>query len=115
GARDPLPTRIHVGVTYEALHQFQAGDAISLWLSGELTDHWRSPHSPQPAFGAELGVQDIVFLRAGYVTGEGLGTGGAVGLGLHYESVTLSLGKPFANTSLQSDTQPYQVSFGVRF
>ncbi len=115
GARDPLPTRIHMGVTYEALHQFQAGDAISLWLSGELTDRWRSPHSPQPAFGAELGVQDIVFLRAGYVTGEGLGTGGAVGIGLHYESITLSLGKPFANTSLDPDTQPYQVSFGVRF
>lgn len=115
GARDPLPTRIHVGATYEALHQFQAGDAISLWLSGEITETWRSPHSPHPAFGAELGVQNIVFLRAGYVTGKGLGTGGAVGLGLHYESVTLSLGKPFANTSLAPDTQPYQVSFGVRF
>jgi hypothetical protein len=115
GARDPLPTRIHLGATYEALHRFQAGDAISLWLSAELTDRWRSPHSPHPAFGAELGVQNIVFLRAGYVTGEGLGSGGAVGLGLHYESLTLSLGKPFANTSLDPDTQPYQVSFGVRF
>jgi len=115
GERNPLPTRVHVGVTYEALHEFQAGDAISLWLSGELTDEWRSPGSPEPAFGAELGVQDMVFLRAGYVAGKGLGHGGAVGLGLHYESLSLSLGKPFANTSLDPQTEPYQVSFGIRF
>lgn len=115
GTRDPLPTRIHAGVTYEALHQFQEGDAISLWLSGELVDEWRAAGSPQPAFGAELGVQDIVFLRAGYVIGEGLDTGGAVGLGLHYESLTLSLGKPFSKAPLDPETQPYQVTFGVRF
>jgi hypothetical protein len=116
GERDPLPTRVHVGATYEALHQFRAGDAISLWLSGDLSDEWRAPSSPRAAFGAELGVQNIVFLRAGYVTGEGLGTGGAVGLGLHYESLVLSLGKPFfANTNLDPNAQPYQVSIGVRF
>lgn len=113
-ASEPMPTRVHVGAAYEVLRQLQAVDALALWLSVEVTDEWRDPGSPTTAFGAELGVGDMVFLRAGYVPGEGLGTGGAVGLGLQYESLTLALGKPF-ETTLTPEEEPFQVTFGFVF
>lgn len=109
----PMPTRLHVGATYEVLRHLQGVDALALWLSVELTDETNDLGRPTAAYGAELGVGDVVFLRAGYVQGEGLGTGGAVGLGLHYESLTLALGKPFETTA--PEEEPFQVTFGIAF
>ncbi len=111
---DPLPTRVHLGAAYQVLHGLPTSDALALWLSAELTDEWREPGDPTPSFGAELGVGEVVYLRAGYVPGEGLGKGGAVGLGVRYQSLTLGLGKPFTST-LDPEAEPFQVTFGVAF
>lgn len=114
---DPPPTRLHLSAAYDVLRRFPRMDpALSLWLTGELVTRWPSFGAPTPAFGVEFAAADAIFLRAGYATGTGLGTGPSVGVGLNYERFKIALAKTFTTSSLQADqTPPVQVTFQIRF
>jgi hypothetical protein len=68
--------------------------------------------------GSELkaGVEDALYLRAGYVVNDVDAESGArVGLGLHYERFDLSIAKSLAVSTLTGQTEPVHVTFSVMF
>lgn len=112
---DPLPTRARVGIALDVLRHIRPDTTVSLWLAVELEDRWASPGDPVASVGAELSAADVIFLRAGYVPGEGIESGVAVGVGLRYTRFTIGVAKSFVRTPLDSEQEPLQVSFGLRF
>lgn len=113
GAR--LPGRVHLGAAYDVLAGTATADMLALRLAADIRDALHDPGSPQVAVGLELDVQQAVFLRAGYARGEGLGTGAAVGVELRYDRFDISVSRSFINSQLGPETEPFQVSFGLRF
>jgi hypothetical protein len=109
-----FPARIHFGVVYDLLAAAPTR-IVALRLAVEARDRLVEPGSPTLAYGLELDVQDAVFLRAGYAPGEGLGTGAAVGLELRYDRFDIGVSRSFANSLLEADEEPFQVSVGLHF
>jgi hypothetical protein len=115
---DPLPTRLRFAVSYEALHHLVDAPGVTLWVTSELEDRWRSLGDPVLYLGGELtaGEQDLFFLRAGYGQGQsGQAAGASVGLGLRYERFDLAVAKNLSGGSLAGESEPVHVSFGVMF
>lgn len=109
------PARLHVGGAFQALSLTQVDTAFALWISAAVqTPVLTSSASSVAGVGAELVVARTVFLRTGYRTGSGIGSGPAVGVGVRYERFDLSLAKSFAQ-SISGDGAPVQVSFGIAF
>ncbi len=109
-----FPGRIHFGVVYDVLAA--ATDSIvAVRLGVEARDRLAEPGSPTLAYGIEVDVQQAVFVRAGYAPGEGLGTGAAVGLELRYDRFDIGVSRSFANSLLEADEEPFQVSVGLHF
>jgi hypothetical protein len=116
---DPLPTRIRVAAAYEVLGRFVDAEELDLWLTLELDDRWRDPGDPGTYTGAEFvagGGRQELRLRAGYVlNADAQVDGGAVGLGLRYESFDLAIAKSLASSIVAGETEPVHVSFGFVF
>ncbi|MBI4410398.1 MAG: PorV/PorQ family protein [Gemmatimonadetes bacterium] len=112
---DPLPTRVRLGAAYEVLRHLQPDSTVALWVAVELADRWRDPGSPQASLGLELAASEAVFLRAGYTYGDGLETGGSVGLGLRYARFTVAIAKSFVPSVLDPEEEPLQLTFGMSF
>lgn len=112
---DPLPTRLHIGAAYNLLAGVPTDSLLALRVSGEITGGLRAGAEYTPSVGLELDMQDLIFLRAGYTPGEGLATGAAVGVELHYDRFDIAVSRSFVNSSLAADTEPYQISFAVAF
>lgn len=112
---DPLPVRARVGVAYEVLHHVRSQDLVEIWLAMDVVDEWSDAGSPTASLGIEVAAQDAIFLRAGYVPGDGVGTGAAVGVGVHYSRFSVSVAKSFASSPLEAAEEPVQFSFGLRF
>lgn len=113
---DPLPTRVRIGAAYDVMRHIRPEtDDLELWLALDLSDEWQDLGTPVAAAGAELAVQEIFFLRAGYVPGTGLGTGAALGIGLYYDPFTVAVARSFVESALETETEPFQISFGVTF
>lgn len=112
---DPMPARLRVGAAYEILHHFVADSTLALWVTTEVENRLRHPGERQGAVGLELSAGGILFARAGFRTGEGRGTGGAVGVGMNYDRFTVSLSRSFASTEMQLDYEPFQFTLGIAF
>lgn len=112
---DPLPVRIRVGGAYEVLHHLRRDSGLELWWAVDVVDEWHEPGSPDVSTGLELSIGDAVFLRSGYVPGEGIGTGAAIGVGIDYDRFTVSIARSFASSPLEAVEEPMQFSFGLRF
>jgi hypothetical protein len=112
---DPMPTRIRAGAAYEVLHHFARDSTLALWVSADVEDRPGHLGSPQAGLGVEGSIGSAVFVRMGYRSGEGRGTGPAVGLGLSFDRFTAAVARSFASTGLELDHEPFQFSFGVQF
>lgn len=112
---DPLPVRLRLGAAYEALHHLFPNRDIEFWIALDVEDRWRELGDPVASVGVELVANNAAFLRAGYVPGEGVGTGASVGIGIDYSRFTVGVAKSFAGAALEANGDPVQVSFGLRF
>ncbi|HEX6939634.1 MAG TPA: PorV/PorQ family protein [Longimicrobiales bacterium] len=112
---DPLPVRVRVGAAYELLHHLREQEGVELWWAVDVVDEWREPGAPQLSTGVELSLGEAIFLRSGYVPGEGIGTGAAIGIGIDYDRFTVSVARSFASSPLEAVEEPMQFSFGLRF
>lgn len=110
-----LPLRLRLGAAYEVLEYLLPELPFSVWLSLELEDSARNLGSPTPSLGLELNADEMVFLRAGYIPGDGAGTGTAVGIGIHYARFVISVAKAFGTPFSEVDPEAVQVSFGIAF
>jgi hypothetical protein len=112
---DLLPVRLRLGAAYEVLGHIIPDRPVSAWLAFEIEESWRNPGSPTPSFGIEINADDMVFLRAGYVPGDGTATGTAVGIGIHYTRFVVSVAKALGTSFAENDSEAVQVSFGIGF
>lgn len=117
---DPLPTRVRVSAAYELLGHFldERSRDLDLWLSVEAEDRWRDPGDPSIYVGSEFsaGRGDVLFVRAGYALGEVARTdGAAVGVGLRYQRFELGIAKALGTGTLQGQSEPVHVTFGLLF
>lgn len=112
---DPLPTRLRVGLAYEALSAFTADSTVTLVLTMDLEDKTRDLGAPDLMIGSELGVTGLFFLRAGYAFKD-TGFGGPfLGLGVEYDWFYLDLSRGFDEISSATGEDAVQVSFGIIF
>lgn len=119
---DPLPIRIRLAAAYEVLGHVVEGDDFRLDLAVEVEDRWRDVSrgrtSPATYVGAEFaaGAEARLLLRAGYVFGAALQVdGAAVGLGMRYEGLDLSIAKSLSTSSLTGESEPIQITLGIGF
>ncbi len=112
---DPLPTRVRVGVAYQALSSFTQDSTFALSLGVDLEDEWRDLGKPDLMVGSELGFAQQFFLRGGYsFLDSGLG-GPSLGLGVTYDWFYLDLSRGFDDLSAAAGEEAVQVTFGVIF
>jgi hypothetical protein len=115
---DPLPARVRVAVAYDLVGSFVEADEIGGWLAVEVQDRLRDPGSLSVYLGSEVtaGMEDALFLRAGYVFGDlDQEAGARVGLGLRYERFDLAIAKSLAVSTLTGETEPVHVTFSIVF
>jgi hypothetical protein len=112
---DPFPARIRLGAAYDVLAASPMDQELALRVTAGVQDRLRDPGSPTVSVGMELDVQQAIFLRAGYAPGEGLGTGAAVGLELRYDRFDIAVARSFVTSLLETDSEPFQISFALNF
>jgi hypothetical protein len=112
---DPLPTRMRIGVNYQALSNFSSDSTFALAIAVDLEDRWHDPGRPDLMMGSEFSVADRFFLRAGYAFPEAGNGGPAVGLGVTSDWFYVDLSRGFDDFSSASDQESLQVSFGLIF
>lgn len=112
---DPLPARLMVGIGYDVLTALRQDSPLALRMLIDVRDSLREPGHPTASYGIEFDLQRMIFLRAGYAPGQGLGTGAAVGVELRYDRFDVALSRSFVNSSLDPEGEPFQVSFGLHF
>lgn len=126
---DPLPTRLRLAAAYEVLDRWLDSDELRLWVSTELEldpfqeqpdgpDAQTPSRRPATFLGVELtaGTLEFLSLRAGWVFNAATQVdGGAVGLGLRYDSFDLAIAKSLAQAPLVGDDEPVHISFGFVF
>jgi hypothetical protein len=112
---DPLPTRVRVGMAYDALSAFTKDENLRLALALDVEDQTRDLGNPDVMIGSEFGVAEAFFLRAGYAfLDTGLG-GPSLGLGVTYDWFYLDLSRGFDDVSAATGDEAVQVTFGVVF
>ncbi len=113
---DRLPTRLRVGAAYDVFAHMPADSALELWVSTEISRTLGTePVSTIPAVGIELSYRNVAFVRAGHVRGEGLEGWTALGVGLEYDRFSVAVARPFGQDIADSEREPFQITFGVRF
>lgn len=110
----PTPARVRLAGAYDVMRHFRPDTLIRLWVSADVVASLREPAGTVVNVGAELEVENTVFLWAGRAGGNTLFSGFAVGVGLKYDRFDVGVAKTFA-TSPTEDRDPFQVTFGVRF
>ncbi len=109
----PTPVRVRVGGAYEIGHHFLADTTVAAWISTDFVTSPRGQGS-QINVGAELSLQQTIFLRGGYAGGSGINSGAAAGVGLRYDRFELDVAKSFVSTAID-ETEPIRITFGIHF
>ncbi|MGH7507647.1 MAG: hypothetical protein ACRELX_18490 [Longimicrobiales bacterium] len=110
----PTPSRIRLGVAHEVLQYVRPDSSIALWLSGDVETAVRRPGAATLSIGAELAIEETIFLWLGYGGATGLQGGAGIGVGLQYDRFRVGVAKSFVS-SIVPDSDPFQVTFGIRF
>jgi hypothetical protein len=111
---DRMPAGARLAAAYEVMHHFRPDSLVQLWVSTDLVTGLRGSGGTVLNVGAELALENTVFLWAGRAGGNTLFSGFAVGVGLQYDRFDVNVAKTFASDPT-ADRDPFQVTFGVRF
>lgn len=113
---DPLPTRIRVALAYDYLRRLGRQD-LQGWLAVELQDRARGAGEPSLYVGSELaaGLDQALFLRAGYAADADQPGGVSVGFGARFDQFEISVAKSPAYSTLSDSGDPVTVSFSLAF
>jgi hypothetical protein len=111
---DPTPTRFRAGAAYEVMHHFSSDSTTALWASFDVSGSWRQGVEPRVGAGAELVLDETIFVRAGYASGSGRASGAGVGIGLRYDRFELGIARSFVGAA-GGGQDPFQITFAVGF
>ena len=111
---DPLPSRLHLGVQALVPAVASALPGAQLRWAAELVSR-TSLDGPAVHVGGELALQEQLYLRAGYATGTGDGTGPAFGLGFVRGRLGVDFAREFTGLSADLGKPPTYLSLRVSF
>ena len=114
---DPTPARLRLGAGYELGHHLQKDTTIQAWLYSDIVQRLHDPGTPAINLGAEVILNETIFVRAGHASESNGTTSGGTGLGiaLKYERFHIGVGKSFTTSELDPEGEPVHISFGVTF
>ncbi len=115
---DPLPTRYRLAAAYDVARHFVDTPELRAVVAIEREKRWHDGGSAATYVGAELGagLEQALFVRAGYTWGGELQLdGAAVGVGLRYDRIDLGIAKTLGTTTLAGESEPVQVTLGILF
>jgi hypothetical protein len=108
------PARLKLGAAYELMHLFAPDTTTELWASLDGTSAWHAGVESQVGAGLELSLDRTLYVRGGWASGTGRGTGGSLGIGFLYQRFDVSVAKSFVSAS-SDESPPIQVSIAIRF
>jgi hypothetical protein len=111
---DALPSRVHLGVQAFVPAVARALPGAELRWAVEVVNR-TSFDNPAVRLGGELGLQKQLYLRAGYATGTGDGTGPAFGLGFVRGKLGVDFAREFTGLSADLGEPPTYLTLRVRF
>ncbi len=111
---DALPSRVHLGVQALVPAIAQALPGAELRWAVEVVNR-TSFREPAVRLGGELGLQKQLYLRAGYSTGTGDGTGPAFGLGFVRGRLGVDFAREFTGLSADLGEPPTYLTLRVSF
>jgi hypothetical protein len=112
---DRLPSRVRVGLAYQALSAFTSDTTFALALAIDIEDQVRALGNPDLMIGTEFGVAQMFYLRAGYAFLQAQPDVPTLGLGLRHSWFYLNMSRGFDEVSSATGEESIQVSFGVIF
>lgn len=110
---DPLPTRLDLGVTYQPKIDALGPDA-TLRIGADIVNAIPTT-SPGLRFGADLGWQNRVHVRGGYVYNGPVGSGPTMGVGATSGRLELDIARLFGDTQANTSQPPTYLSLRIRF
>jgi hypothetical protein len=111
---DPLPSRIHIGVQGMVPRIAESLKGAELRWAAEIVNR-TSFKQPSLRVGGELGLQKQLYLRAGYASGTGDGSGPAIGLGFVRGRLGVDFARLFGGLSSDVGTPPTFLSLRLSF
>ena len=111
---DALPARIHLGADYNVGAITRAIPSATLHAAAEVVSRI-VPSSPAVRVGAELGLAERVFLRAGAFTASGDGSRASIGFGIRQGTLGLDFARTFGGISADAGEPPTYVSLRIAF
>ncbi|UCG87294.1 MAG: PorV/PorQ family protein [Gemmatimonadota bacterium] len=110
---DPLPTRVQLGVVYRLfLPRLRGSDQrFDARVLFDVDDQWGQYSSPEPRVGLDIGLEEVVRLRAGYAFLDSQSRGPSVGVGLRFGGIAVDVARVFFVSS--SFDEPLHISVRV--
>jgi len=102
---DPLPTRVHFGVSARVPAVPAKLPGAEMRWSADVVSR-SSLNAPAMRLGAELALQKQLFLRAGYASGSGDAAGPAIGIGFMRGALSLDFARVFGGFSADAGQPP---------
>ena len=111
---DPLPARLHAGLTWEVDAVTRAAPGVSLALSGELVTK-STFRGVSYRVGGEAWFADRFAVRAGFITNSGDRSNAAIGFGLRQGTLGLEFARTFGGESADAGSPPTYVTLRIGF
>jgi len=109
GQKDPLPSRIRLGIEADLVRR-TGSRPVDLLLRADFREVLTEFDGLDLFAGAEVSYAQLVFLRAGYASGGEGRTGPTLGLGFRYNGLLVDLGRSFDDFSDFDTDSPFQVA-----
>lgn len=113
---DVPPARIRAGAAYNVARYFTKDSTTTAWLHVDVVTRRERGAAAGINIGAEVGFDNIIFVRAGHASqADQTSLGGtAVGMGIKYQRFDINLAKSISTSQL-FPSDPFYVSFGISF
>lgn len=104
--RDPLPSRVRLGVAYDVMAHLRPDGEVGLLIAVDLEHAWRDMATGSQYVGVELGVRGAAFVRGGYIAETLIDTndGWTVGAGLAVGPLRFDLARELNVNHLGDET-----------
>jgi hypothetical protein len=113
---DPLPTRIVVGVSADVVRPASGVHGLDARVLADVQGTvGQGSLEPVTLVGVEMGVGEMVRLRAGYAFLDSDAKGPSLGFGIRFGDIAFDLARVFASANAVGDKEPVQISFRVIF
>lgn len=109
----PMPVRLRIGGAYEIGHHILADSAVEVHVASDIVTSLRDGRTFLN-IGAELSLEQTLFVRVGYGGGASVAGGAAAGVAARYDRFDVGVAKSFVSDPLDG-SEPIQITFAIRF